>query len=171
MYENTCPKQFKCVYNPWSKEPNIDDVVDSLNSIKKQKGSTCQEVQKDGARLAVVDATVMHLHALSVQMTYVINVIARMTIFKHENFILDLNAAHKSILYKDNKLLFMGDGYKAIQILISQSSDAEPVKLKFKAQLQMREKPKFNDPKEEIERLRKQVQASIVKTHEKKKKR
>ena len=35
MYENTCPKQFKCVYNPWSKEPNIDDVVDSLNSIKK----------------------------------------------------------------------------------------------------------------------------------------
>ena len=35
MYENNCPKQFKCVYNPWSKEPNIDDVVDSLNSIKK----------------------------------------------------------------------------------------------------------------------------------------
>ena len=35
MYENNCPKQFKCVYNPWSKEPSIDDVVDSLNSIKK----------------------------------------------------------------------------------------------------------------------------------------
>jgi len=35
MYENNCPKQFKCVYNPWNKEPNIDDVVDSLNSIKK----------------------------------------------------------------------------------------------------------------------------------------
>ena len=35
MYENNCPKQFQCVYNPWSKEPNINDVVDSLNSIKK----------------------------------------------------------------------------------------------------------------------------------------
>ncbi len=35
MFENNCPKQYKCVYNPWSKEPNIDDIVDSLNSIKK----------------------------------------------------------------------------------------------------------------------------------------
>ena len=35
MYENNCHKQFKCVYNTWSKEPNIDDVVESLNSIKK----------------------------------------------------------------------------------------------------------------------------------------
>ena len=35
MYENNCPKQYKCVYNPWQKDPSIDDVVDSLNSIKK----------------------------------------------------------------------------------------------------------------------------------------
>tara|TARA_R100001510_G_scaffold47446_1_gene44767 strand:- start:753 stop:1124 length:372 start_codon:yes stop_codon:yes gene_type:complete len=35
MYESNCPKQFKCVYNPWTKEPSIDDIVDSLNSIKK----------------------------------------------------------------------------------------------------------------------------------------
>ena len=35
MYENNCPSQYKCVYNPWQKEPSIDDVVDSLNSIKK----------------------------------------------------------------------------------------------------------------------------------------
>ena len=92
-----------------------------------------------------------------------------MTIFKHENFVLDLNAAHKSILYKDNKLLFMGDGYKAIQILISQSNDAEPVKKKFKAQLRMREKPKFDNAHDEIERLRREAQAAIVKTPEKKK--
>ena len=117
-----------------------------------------------------VGVIVMHL-VVKVVNALIVIVNVRMTIFKHENFVLDLNAAHKSILYKDNKLLFMGDGYKAIQILISQSSDAEPVKLKFKAQLQMREKPKFNDPKEEIERLRKQVQASIVKTPEKKKRR
>ena len=92
-----------------------------------------------------------------------------MTIFKHENFVLDLNAAHKSILYKDNKLLFMGDGYKAIQILISQSNDAEPVKNKFKAQLRMREKPKFDNAHDEIERLRREAQAAIVKTPQKKK--
>ena len=35
MYEDNCPAQYKCEYNPWSKEPSIDDVVDSLNSIKK----------------------------------------------------------------------------------------------------------------------------------------
>ena len=35
MYEDNCPSSYKCVYNPGSKEPSIDDVVDSLNSIKK----------------------------------------------------------------------------------------------------------------------------------------
>lgn len=35
MYEDNCPSQYKCIYNPWGKEPNIDDVVDSLNSISK----------------------------------------------------------------------------------------------------------------------------------------
>ena len=35
MFDNNCPKQFKCIYNPNSKEPNIDNVMDSLNSIGK----------------------------------------------------------------------------------------------------------------------------------------
>lgn len=35
MYENNCPKQYKCVYNPGQVEPNIDSVIDSLNQIKK----------------------------------------------------------------------------------------------------------------------------------------
>ena len=35
MYEDNCPSQYKCKYNPWSKEPSIDDVISSLNSIKK----------------------------------------------------------------------------------------------------------------------------------------
>ena len=35
MYEHNCPASYKCVYNPWGKEPSIDDVVESLNSIKK----------------------------------------------------------------------------------------------------------------------------------------
>lgn len=35
MYEDNCPKQYKCIYNPYGEEPNIDDVIDSLNTIKK----------------------------------------------------------------------------------------------------------------------------------------
>ena len=36
MYENNCPRQYRCIYNPGSKEPNIDDVLDSLNAIGKK---------------------------------------------------------------------------------------------------------------------------------------
>ena len=35
MYEANCPKNYKCIYNPNSEEPNIDNVIDSLRSIKK----------------------------------------------------------------------------------------------------------------------------------------
>ena len=35
MYEDNCPKQYKCHYNPNSAEPNIDNVMDSLNQIGK----------------------------------------------------------------------------------------------------------------------------------------
>ncbi len=37
MIESWCPKQYKCVYNPWGKEPNIDDVINSLNNAVKNK--------------------------------------------------------------------------------------------------------------------------------------
>lgn len=36
MYEDNCPKQYQCVYNPGQQEPNIDSVVDSLNQIGKK---------------------------------------------------------------------------------------------------------------------------------------
>jgi hypothetical protein len=36
MVESWCPKQYKCVYNPNSEEPNIDQVMDSLRSIGKK---------------------------------------------------------------------------------------------------------------------------------------
>ena len=36
MYESNCPKQYKCIYNPYSKEPNIDNVMESLRSIGKK---------------------------------------------------------------------------------------------------------------------------------------
>jgi hypothetical protein len=35
LFDNNCPKQFKCKYQPNGKEPNIDQVMDSLNQIGK----------------------------------------------------------------------------------------------------------------------------------------
>ena len=35
MYEDNCPSQYRCIYNPGGVEPNIDDVIDSLNAIKQ----------------------------------------------------------------------------------------------------------------------------------------
>ena len=37
LFDDNCPKQFKCKYQPNSKEPNIDNVMESLNSIGKNK--------------------------------------------------------------------------------------------------------------------------------------
>ena len=51
------------------------------------------------------------------------------------------------------------------------SEDKEPVKKQFKSQLNMREKPKFSTTTDELEKLRREAQASIVKTPEKKKRR
>jgi hypothetical protein len=79
-----------------------------------------------------------------------VSVVTKKMIFKHEKFILDLNAATKAKLYSENKLVFMGD--------------------KFKAQLKLREKPKFSQP-DDMEQLRQKALNSIVKTPLKKKKR
>ena len=32
-----CPRKYKCVYNPHQKEPSIDQVMESLRSINKNK--------------------------------------------------------------------------------------------------------------------------------------
>jgi len=33
--ERSCPKQYKCKYNPFGEEPNIGSVIDSLNEAVK----------------------------------------------------------------------------------------------------------------------------------------
>ena len=76
-------------------------------------------------------------------------------VFKHDNFVLDLTSSNKAKLYKDGKLAFLGDGYKAITMLIASTENPEPVKDKFKAQLEMREKPKFKN--NDLEALRKEA--------------
>ena len=91
-------------------------------------------------------------------------------IFKHENMVLDLSVSSKAKLYKDDLLLFIGDGYKAILSMINNSKDQQPVREKFHAQLNMREKPKFSKSEDALEKLRREAEAAIVKTEKPKKK-
>lgn len=85
-----------------------------------------------------------------------------------------MTVSSKTRLYRDDKLVFMGDGYKAITTMLKSSKDEQPVRDKFHAQLNMREKPRFSKG-DDIETLRKQALAShaqqeLVKNTKKKKK-
>ena len=92
-----------------------------------------------------------------------------MSIFKHENFQIDLTISSKTKLYKDNKLLFIGDGYKAITMMLNNCKDPNPVKDKFWAQLNMREKPRFSKG-DDLEALRKEALDEHARNLEKNKK-
>jgi hypothetical protein len=78
-------------------------------------------------------------------------------IFKHENFLIDLENAHRAKLYKDDKLLFLGDGYRAITMLIRNSKNSMPVEEKFRNQLETRQKPAFTVKQDDLESLRLQA--------------
>ena len=93
-----------------------------------------------------------------------------MGIFKHEDMLMDMSISSRTKLYKDDKLLFIGDGYKAITIMINSSKNQEPVKEKFHKQLNMREKPKFSKG-DDLEALRKEALESFGKQKEEKPKR
>lgn len=73
----------------------------------------------------------------------------------HNNLMLDTSNTTKAKLYQDDKLIFMGDGYKAILQFIRLSDNAPEVLERFKAQLEMREKPKFKS--NDMETLRKEA--------------
>ena len=120
-------------------------------------------VQRDGVKNVNVGVIVMHQSVLIVQMMYVTNVIVvrKEMIFKHENFILDTENAGRSALYKDGKLEFLGDGYRAITILVRNCKDPAPVREKFQNQLNMREKPKFSK-QNDLEVLRREAESSIA---------
>ena len=75
--------------------------------------------------------------------------------YEHKNLILDTTSSTKSKLYKDGRLVFMGDGYRAILQFIKLSDNDPEVKEKFRAQLEQREKPKFKT--NDIESLRKEA--------------
>ena len=90
-----------------------------------------------------------------------------MGIFKHEDMLMDMSISSRTKLYKDDKLLFIGDGYKAINIMINSSKNQEPVREKFHKQLNMREKPKFSKG-DDLEALRKEALESFGKQKEEK---
>ena len=81
----------------------------------------------------------MRQSVLTVLTTYVTDVIARMTIFKHEDLVLDLSNSNKGKLYKSGQLMFVGDGYRCITMMMRNCKDYKPVQQKFKPQLTMRE--------------------------------
>ena len=56
-----------------------------------------------------------------------------MAIVRHENFELDLKEASRGKLYRDGRLIFMGDAYRAITILIKNCNTPGPVQERFKA--------------------------------------
>ena len=82
---------------------------------------------------------------------------------------MDMSISSRTKLYKDDKLLFIGDGYKAITIMINSSKNQEPVKEKFHKQLNMREKPKFSKG-DDLEALRQQALDEHARNLEKNKK-
>ena len=66
-----------------------------------------------------------------------------MGVYQHEDLIIDLTNTTRTKLYKADKLVFIGDGFKAITMMISNAEDKQPIKDKFSHQLNTREKPKF----------------------------
>ena len=90
-----------------------------------------------------------------------------MGIFKHEDMLMDMSISSRTKLYKDDKLLFIGDGYKAITMMINSSKNQEPVREKFHKQLNMREKPKFSKG-DDLEALRQQALSDFGRQKEEK---
>ena len=73
----------------------------------------------------------------------IVTVIARMMIFKHEDLVIDLNNTNKGKLYKAGQLIFIGDGYRCITMMMRNAKDYKPIQQKFKPQLTMREQCKL----------------------------
>ena len=62
--------------------------------------------------------------------------------YVYKNFVYN-NQNNKGILYKDNKVLFMGNTWSGILQFLSATDNAPEVKEMFKAQLEQREIIKF----------------------------
>jgi|TARA_B110000977_G_scaffold199913_1_gene288678 hypothetical protein len=63
-------------------------------------------------------------------------------VYVYENFKY-VNQDNKGILYKDERILFIGNSWSGILQFLALSGNAPEVREMFKAQLEQREKPKF----------------------------
>ena len=63
-------------------------------------------------------------------------------VYVYENFKY-VNQDNKGILYKDERILFMGNSWSGILQFLALSGNAPEVREMFKSQLEQREKPKF----------------------------
>ena len=64
--------------------------------------------------------------------------------YQYKNILLEIEAPKGSVT-KDGKLVFKGHSYLAIKEFIRCSGNAPPVIKRFRAQLDMREIPRFKD--------------------------
>ena len=63
-------------------------------------------------------------------------------VYVYENFKY-VNQDNKGILYKDERILFIGNSWSGILQFLALSGNAPEVRAMFKAQFEQREKPKF----------------------------
>ena len=68
--------------------------------------------------------------------------------YTHENNVLDLYRG-VGVVYKNDKLLFRGDGYVAIKMFIVNSGNAPSVVARFKKQLDTREECRWKKQDEQ----------------------
>ena len=71
-----------------------------------------------------------------------------MTKYIHNKLILDMESSNRAKLYKDGALIFIGNGWVAIKMMINESENHPDVIAKFTQQLEMREKPRFQGPQD-----------------------
>ena len=66
-----------------------------------------------------------------------------MTNYIHDNIMLEMDSSSRAKVYKNGNLVFLGNGWTAIKIFISESDNHPDVIARFRQQLEQREKPKF----------------------------
>jgi len=71
--------------------------------------------------------------------------------YVYKNFVYN-NQDNKGILYKDNKILFMGNSWSGILEFLRATDNAPEVREMFKAQLEQREQIKFKQHQRDIEK-------------------
>lgn len=66
-----------------------------------------------------------------------------MTKYIHNNLMLEMDSSSRAKLYKNDSLIFLGNGWVAIKLFISESDNHPDVVARFRQQLELREKPRF----------------------------